>query len=72
MNLASTARSAFAHAVVAVAAALAAHAAHAQAPQRFTPDKPLRFDIGFKLDRRDFSRGTERRVVYHLSLGQAF
>ena len=37
-----------------------------------SPLGPLRFDIGFKLDRRDFSRGTERRVVYHLSLGQAF
>lgn len=37
-----------------------------------SPLGPLRFDIGFKLDRRDFSRGIERRVVYHLSLGQAF
>jgi outer membrane protein insertion porin family len=37
-----------------------------------SPLGPLRFDIGFKLDRRDFSRGTERRAVYHLSLGQAF
>lgn len=37
-----------------------------------SPLGPLRFDVGFKLDRRDFSRGTERRVVYHLSLGQAF
>ena len=37
-----------------------------------SPLGPLRFDIGFKLDRRDFNRGTERRAVYHLSLGQAF
>lgn len=37
-----------------------------------SPLGPLRFDIGFKLDRRDFTRGTERRAVYHLSLGQAF
>jgi hypothetical protein len=32
----------------------------------------LRLDIGFKLDQRDLNRGTERRAVYHLSLGQAF
>ena len=37
-----------------------------------SPLGPLRFDIGFKLDRRDFTRGSERGVVYHLSLGQAF
>ena len=37
-----------------------------------SPLGPLRFDIGFKLDRRDFNRGAERRAVYHLSLGQAF
>ncbi|MGD9902476.1 MAG: POTRA domain-containing protein [Vicinamibacterales bacterium] len=37
-----------------------------------SPLGPLRLDIGFKLDRRDFNRGTERRAVYHLSLGQAF
>jgi outer membrane protein insertion porin family len=36
-----------------------------------SPLGPLRFDVGFKLDRREFARG-ERRVVYHLSLGQAF
>ena len=33
---------------------------------------PLRFDVGFKLDRRDFTAARERRAVYHLSLGQAF
>ena len=37
-----------------------------------SPLGPLRLDVGFKLDRRDLNRGTERRVVYHLSLGQAF
>ncbi len=37
-----------------------------------SPLGPLRLDIGFKLDRRDFTNGSERRVVYHLSLGQAF
>ncbi len=37
-----------------------------------SPLGPLRLDVGFKLDRRDFSRGSERRAVYHLSLGQAF
>lgn len=37
-----------------------------------SPLGPLRFDVGFKLDRRDLNRGTERRAVYHLSLGQAF
>jgi outer membrane protein insertion porin family len=37
-----------------------------------SPLGPLRLDVGFKLDRRDFTRGSERRAVYHLSLGQAF
>jgi len=37
-----------------------------------SPLGPLRFDVGFKLDRRELNRGTERRAVYHLSLGQAF
>ncbi|MGE0815041.1 MAG: POTRA domain-containing protein [Vicinamibacterales bacterium] len=37
-----------------------------------SPLGPLRLDVGFKLDRRDLSGGTERRVVFHLSLGQAF
>ena len=37
-----------------------------------SPLGPLRLDVGFKLDQRDFNNGTERRVVYHLSLGQAF
>jgi outer membrane translocation and assembly module TamA len=36
-----------------------------------SPLGPLRFDVGFKLDRRDIVRGSQRRV-YHLSLGQAF
>ena len=37
-----------------------------------SPLGPLRLDLGFKLDRRDFTSGSERRTVYHLSLGQAF
>jgi outer membrane protein insertion porin family len=37
-----------------------------------SPLGPLRFDIGFKLDRRAFTSRSERRAVYHLSLGQAF
>jgi outer membrane translocation and assembly module TamA len=37
-----------------------------------SPLGPLRLDVGFKLDRRDLNRGSERRAVYHLSLGQAF
>jgi outer membrane protein insertion porin family len=34
-----------------------------------SPLGPLRFDIGFKVDRL---RPGEGRAVYHLSLGQAF
>ncbi len=37
-----------------------------------SPLGPLRLDVGFKLDQRDLNNGSERRVVYHLSLGQAF
>ncbi len=37
-----------------------------------SPLGPLRLDVGVKLDRRDFTSGSERRVVFHLSLGQAF
>jgi outer membrane protein insertion porin family len=36
-----------------------------------SPLGPLRLDVGFKLD-RDQLPGVERRVVYHLSIGQAF
>jgi outer membrane protein insertion porin family len=38
-----------------------------------TPVGPIRFDIGFKLDRRELSPGRlERRSIWHISLGQAF
>lgn len=37
-----------------------------------SPLGPLRFDLGFKLDRRTVGDGLERRVVFHISLGQAF
>ena len=37
-----------------------------------SPLGPLRFDLGFKLDRRAVGDGLERRVVFHISLGQAF
>ena len=37
-----------------------------------SPLGPLRVDVGFKLDRQELIPGVERRVVYHLSIGQAF
>jgi outer membrane protein assembly factor BamA len=38
-----------------------------------TPFGPIRVDLGFNLDRREFSPGTlERGYVPHISLGQAF
>jgi len=38
-----------------------------------TPVGPIRFDMGFKLDRRELSPGNlERRSIWHISLGQAF
>ena len=38
-----------------------------------SPIGPLRIDLGFKLDRREFSDGQlERRTALHISLGQAF
>ena len=38
-----------------------------------SPVGPIRFDIGFKLDRRELSPGRfERRSIWHISLGQAF
>jgi outer membrane protein assembly complex protein YaeT len=38
-----------------------------------TPVGPVRVDFGFKLDRRELVPGTlERRMVFHVSLGQAF
>jgi outer membrane protein insertion porin family len=38
-----------------------------------SPLGPLRFDLGFNLDRRMLPSGSrERGTVFHLSLGQAF
>jgi len=38
-----------------------------------SPVGPIRFDIGFKLDRRELSPGrVERLSIWHISLGQAF
>jgi outer membrane protein insertion porin family len=38
-----------------------------------TPVGPIRFDVGFKLDRRELSPGRlERLSIWHISLGQAF
>jgi outer membrane protein insertion porin family len=38
-----------------------------------SPLGPLRFDLGFNLDRQTLQGGTrERGIVFHLSLGQAF
>lgn len=37
-----------------------------------SPLGPLRFDLGFKLDRREIGDRLERRAVFHISLGQAF
>jgi outer membrane protein insertion porin family len=38
-----------------------------------SPVGPIRFDLGFKLDRRELSPGRlERRSVWNISLGQAF
>ncbi len=38
-----------------------------------SPVGPLRFDLGFNLDRRELVPGRlERRTVFHISLGQAF
>lgn len=61
----------FAHAVVAVAVAFASSAAQAQAPQRFTPDKPLRFDIGTPKARAMLSRTPEVRGLVAAAFGIA-
>jgi outer membrane translocation and assembly module TamA len=38
-----------------------------------SPVGPIRFDLGFNLNRRELVPGTrERRTVFHISLGQAF
>jgi outer membrane protein insertion porin family len=33
---------------------------------------PIRFDLGFNLDPKEFAGVTERRTVFHISIGQAF
>ena len=33
---------------------------------------PIRFDLGFNLDPKVFAGVTERRTVFHISIGQAF
>jgi hypothetical protein len=71
MNLASGARSAFARAVAAFAVAFASSTAHAQAPQRFTPDKPLRFDIGTPKARAMLSSTPEVRGLVAAAFGIA-
>jgi len=37
-----------------------------------SPIGPLRVDVGFKLDRRQFGNRKEGRMVLHVSMGQAF
>jgi len=37
-----------------------------------SPLGPLRFDVGFKLDRRIINDRQERGWEYHLSIGEAF
>jgi outer membrane translocation and assembly module TamA len=33
---------------------------------------PIRFDLGFNLDPKEFAGVPERRTVFHISIGQAF
>ncbi|MFL6245183.1 MAG: BamA/TamA family outer membrane protein, partial [Thermoanaerobaculia bacterium] len=37
-----------------------------------SPIGPIRFDVGFKLDRRQLGIDLEPRRVFHFSIGQAF
>jgi outer membrane translocation and assembly module TamA len=37
-----------------------------------SPIGPIRFDVGFKLDRRELGGALEHRRVFHFSIGQAF
>lgn len=38
-----------------------------------SPIGPLRFDVGFKLDRKTFANGSRERLeAFHISIGQAF
>ncbi len=59
------------HAIVAIAAAFFALSAHAQTPQRFTPDKPLKFDNGTPKARAMLSRTPEVRDLVAEAFGIA-
>jgi outer membrane translocation and assembly module TamA len=37
-----------------------------------SPIGPVRLDLGFKMDRRQFAGELESRAVFHFSIGQAF
>jgi outer membrane translocation and assembly module TamA len=37
-----------------------------------SPIGPIRVDLGFKMDRREFAGVVEPRTVLHFSIGQAF
>jgi outer membrane translocation and assembly module TamA len=37
-----------------------------------SPVGPLRFDVGFKVDRREIGGRLEPRRAFHFSFGQAF
>jgi outer membrane translocation and assembly module TamA len=37
-----------------------------------SPIGPIRFDIGFKLDRREIGGQLERARAFHFSIGEAF
>jgi outer membrane protein insertion porin family len=37
-----------------------------------SPVGPIRLDVGFKMDRREFGGQLEPRAVWHFSIGQAF
>ena len=37
-----------------------------------SPIGPIRFDIGFKMDRRELGGTLERRRAFHFAIGQAF
>ena len=37
-----------------------------------SPIGPIRFDIGFKLDRREIGGALEPRRAFHFAIGQAF
>ncbi len=71
MNLAAAARSTLALAIASLVLAVMAAGAHAQTPQRFTPDKPLEFDIGTPKARAMLSRTPEVRDLVAEAFGIA-